>query len=62
MLTLCVIYELPATQAAQVLGVPLGTVKSRLSRAKTKLVSADEQSQHPLASSASDSIAERSSR
>lgn len=36
-LTLCVIQQLPLAQAAQVLGVPEGTVKSRLSRAKAKL-------------------------
>ena len=34
---LCVIHELPAAEAAVVLGIPAGTVKSRLSRVKTKL-------------------------
>jgi RNA polymerase sigma-70 factor (ECF subfamily) len=36
-ITLCVLEELTQTQAAEVLGVPLGTVKSRLSRAKKRL-------------------------
>jgi RNA polymerase sigma factor (sigma-70 family) len=35
--TLCVIEQLTATQAAVLLGIPAGTVKSRLSRAKQKL-------------------------
>lgn len=34
---LCVIQELPTAEAAVVLGIPEGTVKSRLSRVKTKL-------------------------
>lgn len=38
-LTLCVLGELPLAQAAEVLGVPVGTVKSRLSRAKRRLAS-----------------------
>lgn len=36
-LSLCVIEELSTAEAAAVLGVALGTVKSRLSRAKTRL-------------------------
>jgi RNA polymerase sigma-70 factor (ECF subfamily) len=35
--TLCVLEQLPLAEAAQTLGVPLGTLKSRLSRAKAKL-------------------------
>ncbi|MEN0085761.1 MAG: RNA polymerase sigma factor [Leifsonia sp.] len=35
--SLCVIEELPLAAAAEALGVPLGTVKSRLSRAKARL-------------------------
>lgn len=34
---LCVVHELPASEAAVVLGIPEGTVKSRLSRVKTRL-------------------------
>lgn len=34
---LCVIHELPIAEAAVVLGVPEGTVKSRLSRVKARL-------------------------
>lgn len=34
---LCVIHEVPITEAAVVLGVPEGTVKSRLSRVKKRL-------------------------
>lgn len=34
---LCVVHELPMAEAAVVLGIPEGTVKSRLSRVKTKL-------------------------
>lgn len=34
---LCVIHELPVSEASVVLGIPEGTVKSRLSRVKTKL-------------------------
>ncbi|WP_404474144.1 RNA polymerase sigma factor [Microbacterium aerolatum] len=34
---LCVIHELPVSEAAVVLGVPEGTVKSRLSRVKARL-------------------------
>jgi RNA polymerase sigma factor (sigma-70 family) len=36
-ITLCVLYDYTAAEAAEVLGVPIGTVKSRLSRAKTRL-------------------------
>jgi len=36
-ITLCLIEELPLAQAAAVLRVPIGTVKSRLSRAKRRL-------------------------
>lgn len=36
-LGLCVLEELPMATAAQALGVPVGTVKSRLSRAKARL-------------------------
>lgn len=36
-LTLCVVHELPLASAAATLGVPVGTVKSRLSRAKDRL-------------------------
>ncbi|QHC57839.1 sigma-70 family RNA polymerase sigma factor [Rathayibacter sp. VKM Ac-2760] len=36
-LSLCVVAEMPIADAAAVLGVPEGTVKSRLSRAKGKL-------------------------
>jgi RNA polymerase sigma-70 factor (ECF subfamily) len=36
-MTLCVIEELTTGQASRVLGVPVGTVKSRLSRAKARL-------------------------
>ncbi|MFB2583056.1 RNA polymerase sigma factor [Herbiconiux sp. P15] len=36
-MTLCVLEELSMEQAAQVLGIPAGTVKSRLSRAKQRL-------------------------
>ena len=36
-LTLCVLEELPLAEAAEVLRLPLGTVKSRLSRAKHRL-------------------------
>ena len=34
---LCVIHELPIAEAAVVLGIPEGTVKSRLSRVKNRL-------------------------
>lgn len=34
---LCVIHELPTAEAAVVLGIPEGTVKSRLSRVKSRL-------------------------
>ncbi|MFJ2544070.1 RNA polymerase sigma factor [Microbacterium sp. NPDC087589] len=40
---LCVIQEMPLADAAVVLGVPEGTVKSRLSRVKTRLRGALEQ-------------------
>lgn len=36
-ITLCLIEQLSTSDAAAVLGVPSGTVKSRLSRAKTRL-------------------------
>jgi RNA polymerase sigma factor (sigma-70 family) len=36
-LTLCVLEDLPEKDAAAVLGIPVGTVKSRLSRAKRRL-------------------------
>jgi RNA polymerase sigma-70 factor (ECF subfamily) len=36
-LTLCVLEELPLVQVSELLRVPLGTVKSRLSRAKSRL-------------------------
>ena len=36
-ITLCVLEEMSVAQAAQTLGVPQGTVKSRLSRARQKL-------------------------
>jgi RNA polymerase sigma-70 factor (ECF subfamily) len=36
-ITLCVLEELPLSEAAEVLGVPVGTVKSRLSRARQRL-------------------------
>lgn len=36
-ITLCVLEELPLADAARALGVPIGTVKSRLSRAKRRL-------------------------
>ncbi|MCS5733789.1 RNA polymerase sigma factor [Herbiconiux daphne] len=36
-ITLCVLEELTTGQASRVLGVPIGTVKSRLSRAKSRL-------------------------
>jgi RNA polymerase sigma factor (sigma-70 family) len=36
-LTLCVVHELPLASAATALRVPVGTVKSRLSRAKDRL-------------------------
>lgn len=36
-ITLCVLEELPLAEAATALGIPVGTVKSRLSRAKRKL-------------------------
>lgn len=35
-ITLCVIEEMTITQASEALGIPAGTVKSRLSRAKQK--------------------------
>lgn len=34
---LCIVHEVPIAEAAVVLGVPEGTVKSRLSRVKTRL-------------------------
>ncbi len=43
-ITLCVLQGLPERDAATVLGVPPGTVKSRLSRAKARLAS---QLSHP---------------
>jgi RNA polymerase sigma factor (sigma-70 family) len=36
-ITLCVLFDYTAAEAAGVLGVPIGTVKSRLSRAKVRL-------------------------
>lgn len=36
-LILCVVHEVPLRDAAMVLGIPEGTVKSRLSRVKAKL-------------------------
>jgi RNA polymerase sigma factor (sigma-70 family) len=36
-LTLCVVYEFSLAQAGEALQIPLGTVKSRLSRAKQRL-------------------------
>lgn len=36
-ITLCVLEELTTPQAAEALGIPVGTVKSRLSRAKYRL-------------------------
>lgn len=39
-IALCVLEEMTMTEAARVLGVPLGTVKARLSRAKAKLAKA----------------------
>lgn len=39
-LTLCVINDFPLAQAAETLDVPVGTVKSRLSRAKQRLAAA----------------------
>jgi RNA polymerase sigma factor (sigma-70 family) len=35
--TLCVLEEVPLAEAAATLGIPLGTLKSRLSRAKARL-------------------------
>ncbi len=35
--TLCVIYDYTDAEAAMVLGIPVGTLKSRLSRAKARL-------------------------
>ncbi len=39
-LTLCVIYDYSTAEAASVLGIPAGTVKSRLSRARGRLAEA----------------------
>jgi RNA polymerase sigma factor (sigma-70 family) len=36
-LSLCILAEMPLADAATALGLPLGTVKSRLARAKQKL-------------------------
>jgi RNA polymerase sigma factor (sigma-70 family) len=51
-ITLCVLEELTAPQAAQALGVPLGTVKSRLARAKQRLatLATDVLTDHTIAS------------
>lgn len=59
-LTLCIIQELSVAQAALVLKIPEGTVKSRLSRAKTKLSTLLGNRQLPLSSIPS--LPERSSR
>lgn len=50
-MTLCVLEELTMEQAAQVLGVPAGTVKSRLSRAKQRFAAHTTELLSPIANS-----------
>jgi RNA polymerase sigma-70 factor (ECF subfamily) len=45
-ITLCVLEDYSEADAASVLGVPRGTVKSRLSRAKRRLADGVHQSRH----------------
>lgn len=54
-ITLCILHGLPEKDAAAVLGVPPGTVKSRLSRAKARLAA---QLPHPTALKAATNEAE----
>jgi RNA polymerase sigma-70 factor (ECF subfamily) len=51
-ITLCVLDELTTGQAASVLGVPAGTVKSRLSRAKTRLAALTQDTIHTTSTTA----------